>query len=351
MPIVDKSKINRTKIVEILESRLKFQGKVNDAFFKSVDYTQDDYIPIWKKVGYLNRRWINGEDVKRMLSIGEMLLLAKHLRFYLEYSANYMQKINPIPKEAIIKHVNTNEVSGEWHSYPEIQEDQVILYIHGGGHIMGSTNSHRIFTVEIAKKTKRKVFSINYRLAPEEPHPAALEDCISAYKWLLSSGIQSKNIIISGDSAGGYYTLLSLLKLRDEGIDLPIGAICFSPSTDMAQTGESVKKNCYTDIILGDLGYIWWIESHLAGLDPFDPSVSPLYADLKGLPPILIQVSTSEMLFDDSRRFFERAKESGVDITMQTWKETLHVFQNTPELPESQEALEKVREFVEKLFK
>ena len=196
-----------------------------------------------------------------------------------------------------------------------------------------------------------KVLSINYRLAPEEPHPAALNDCVSVYKWLLTSKFQSKNIIISGDSAGGYYTLLTLLKLRDSGTSLPAGAICFSPSTDMAQTGESVKKNCYTDVILGDLGYIWWIESHLAGRDPYDPAVSPLYADLKGLPSILIQVSTSEMLFDDSRRFFKRAKEASVDITMQTWDNTLHVFQQTPELPETQEAMRKVKKFVEKLFK
>ena len=177
-----------------------------------------------------------------------------------------------------------------------------------------------------------------------------MEDCVSVYKWLLSSGIESKNIIISGDSAGGYYTLLTLLKLRDNGITLPAGAVCLSPSTDMAQTGQSVIRNCYTDVILGDLGYIWWIHSHLAGENPYNPSVSPLYANLKGLPPILIQASTSEMLFDDSRRFFERAKEAGVDITMQTWDNTLHVFQNTPELPESNEAMEKIKKFVQSLI-
>ncbi|MFX0000944.1 MAG: alpha/beta hydrolase [Candidatus Hodarchaeota archaeon] len=351
MPIVDILKLNRPEIIEIRKNHLIFQDHVNDAFFKTSNYTRDAYMPIWKKVGKLNRSWLSGEDVKGTLSMEEMLLLTKHLRFYMEYNANYMQKLIPVPKEATIKSIKANDVSCEWHFFPGAKKDRVIMYIHGGGHIMGSTNTHKLFTLNFAKITNTKVLSINYRLAPEIPHPAALDDCVSVYKWLLSSGFESNNIIISGDSAGGYYTLLTLLKLRDEGNKLPLGAICLSPSTDMAQTGESVKKNCYKDIVLGDLGYIWWIEAHLAGMNPLDPSVSPLYADLEGLPPILIQVSTSEMLFDDSRRFFERAKEAGVDITMETWDNTLHVFQQTPELPETQEAMEKIKEFAEKLFK
>lgn len=347
MPMVDKSKLIRPEILEIFEYRQNFRKQVNEAFFKSIDYTEDDYMPIWKKVGKINRRWLTGENVEDTLSMKEMLLLTKHLRFTLEYSVDYMQQLNPISKDAIIEPIKATNVPCEWFFYPGAKEDRVILYIHGGGHIMGSSNTHKLFTLNLAKITNMKVLSINYRLAPEEPHPAALEDCVSVYKWLLSSRIQSKNIIISGDSAGGYYTLLTLLKLRDDGNCLPAGAICLSPSTDMAQTGESVKKNCYTDVILGDLGYIWWIEAHLAGKDPYDPAVSPLYADLKGLPPILIQVSTSEMLFDDSKRLYERAKEVGVDITLQTWDDTLHIFQNT-DLPEVKGAMEKIKIFTER---
>jgi len=349
MPIVDKSKLKRPEILENFEFRQDFRIQVNEAFFKSVVYTEDDYKPIWKKVGELNKRWLNGENVTNMLSIKEKLLLAEHLRFYMEYNADYMEKLFPIPKDAVRKPVKANDEPCEWFFNHGAKEDRVILFIHGGGHIMGSSNSHKLLTFKLARITNMKVLSINYRLAPEEPHPAALEDCISVYKWLLSSEFQSKNIIIAGDSAGGYYTLLTLLKLRDDGISLPAGAICFSPSTDMAQTSESVKKNCHTDIVLGDLGYIWWIESHLAGKDPFDPSISPLYADLKGLPPILLQVSTSEMLFDDSKRFYEMGKKAGVDISMQTWDDTIHVFQNT-DLPEAEEAMEKIKKFTEKLL-
>ena len=347
MSIVDLSKLKRAEILEIAESRQSFRNQVNEAFFKSVSYTDDDYIPIWEKVSVLNQQWLSGEKVKVLLSMKERLLLTEHLRFYMEYSADYLEKLFPIPEDAVRKPVKANNVPCEWFFHIGSKEDQVILYFHGGGHIMGSSNSHKLLTLKLARITNRKVLSINYRLAPEEPHPAALEDCVSVYKWLLSSGYQSKNIIIAGDSAGGYYTLLTLLKLRDARISLPAGAICLCPSTDLALTGESLKKNCSTDIILGDLGYIWWVESNLAGKNPFDPAYSPLYADLKSLPPILLQVSTSEMLFDDSKRFFESAKKAGVDVIMQTWNDTIHVFQNT-DLPEAEEAMEKIKKFTEK---
>jgi len=349
MPIVDKSKLKRSDIIELFEFRQNFRNQVNKAFFKSVSYTEDDYKPIWGKVRELNKRWLNGEEVKKSLPLKEQILLAEHLRFYIEYSADYREEISPNPKDAIREPIKANNVRCEWFFNHDAREDQVILFIHGGGHIMGSSNSHKFLTFRLSRVTKTKVLSINYSLAPEKPHPAALNDCVSVYKWLLASGFQSKNIVIAGDSAGGYYSLLTLLKLRGDGISLPAGAICLSPSTDMAQTGESVKTNCYTDIVLGDLGYIWWIECHLAGKDPFHPSVSPLYADLTGLPSILLQASTSEMLFDDSKRFYEKAKKAGVDILLQTWDNTLHVFQNT-DLPEAEEALEKIIKFTEKVF-
>ena len=350
MPIVDKSKFHRPEIIEIIKTRDRNRDLCLSAFFEETDSDRNVYHPLWKKIDDLNKDWIRGKDTKGILSTEDIFLAVKFLRFYLEFHADNMQKLNPIPRKAIIENVSEEGLSAEWNAYPGSLEDHVMIYIHGGGHIMGSVNTHRLFTLELAKATNLRILSINYSLAPEYPHPAALEDCISIYKWLLSLGFKSNKIIISGDSAGGYYTLLTLLKLRDDGLPLPAGAICFSPSTDMAQTGESVKKNCYTDLILGDLGYIWWINAHIADVDPLDASISPLYADLKGLPPILIQVSTSEMLFDDSRRFFERAREAGVDITLQTWDDTLHVFQNNPQLPETKEALEKVKIFVKKVF-
>ncbi len=351
MPITDISKITRPEIIEFFEIRQNFQSQVNEAFFRSVDYTEDDYYPIWEKVDELNNRWLNGDDVKNMLTMKEKLLLAEHLRFYMEYNADYIEQLFPFSDETIRKPVTANNVPCEWFSYRGTREDRVLLYIHGGGHIMGSSNSHKFLALKLAKITNMKVLSVNYRLAPEEPHPAGLEDCVSAYEWLLSSGFQSNSIIVIGSSAGGYYTLMTLLKLRDSGISLPAGAVCLSPSTDMTITGESIYKNCSIDIILGDLGYVWWVESHLAGRSPSDPKVSPLHADLKNLPPILLQVSTSEMLFNDSTRFYERGKKAGVDISMQTWDDTLHVFHNfLPESIETLEAMEKIKKFTENLL-
>lgn len=233
MPIIDISRITRPEILNILEIRQNFRNQVNVAFFKSTSYTENEFDPIWKKVEELNERWLNGENTKNFLSIKEKLLLAENLRFYMDFSADYMEKLFPFPKDVIRKPVKANKVPCEWFFYIGAKEDRVILYFHGGGHIMGSSNSHKFLTLKLAKITNMKVLSINYRLAPEEPHPAALEDCVSVYKWLLSSEFQAKNVIIAGDSAGGYYTLLTLLKLRDDGIPLPAGAICLSPSTDI----------------------------------------------------------------------------------------------------------------------
>lgn len=350
MTIFDKSKIKRPEILKIIEIREKSFSEVNNVFFGKHETPISDYLSIWDKIAKFNIRWLNGETVKGMLSLEEKRLQVKYLRFYLEYMANKRQQENPIQNNIKVKPVDARSVPAEWQIVPEANQERVMLYFHGGGHMVNSLNTHREFTVRLGQQTNMQVLSLDYRLAPEHPHPAALIDCVTSYKWLLSNGFKSKNILISGDSAGGYYTLLTLLKLRDEGEDLPAGAICYSPSTDLAQTGESVKKNSSLDMVLGDSGYIWWIYAHLDGLDPLSPSVSPLYAELEGLPPILIQASTSEMLFDDSRRFYKRAKDAGVDITLQTWDNTLHVFQMYPNLPETKEAMKKIQKFVSKVM-
>ncbi len=297
-----------------------------------------------------NNRWFNGEEPRNLLTMEEMRFIAKLHRNVVEYRSNFAQKQAPFMKQVRIEPVDVDGVSAEWQTVPAAVEDKVILYFHGGGYIMGSPNFGRIISVRLGLATKMRILSIDYRLAPEHPYPQGLEDCISSYKWLLSTGIHPKNIIISGDSAGGYFTLITLVKLRNEGIPLPAGAIVFSPATDMAKAGESIIKNAPTDPILADLGIYWWVECYLAGADPVSPDVSPLYADLKGLPPLLIQASTSEMLYDDARLFFNRAKKEGVDVTLQTWDATLHVFQYF-DLPESREAFFKTGKFVERLFK
>ncbi|MHA1749495.1 MAG: hypothetical protein ACTSYF_12720, partial [Promethearchaeota archaeon] len=146
MPIVDKSKLKRPEILENFEFRQNINNQVNEAFFNNVVHTKDDYKPIWKKVGELNERWLNGENVTNMLSLKEKLLLTEHLRFYMEYRTDYMEKQFPIPKDAVRKPVKANNVPCEWFFHVGAKEDRVILFFHGGGHIMGSSNSHKLLT-------------------------------------------------------------------------------------------------------------------------------------------------------------------------------------------------------------
>jgi acetyl esterase/lipase len=346
--ILDKSKI-RPDILKILDNSQKLRTDAITKFFSIKENQKFDFTILWNKVMDGNTKWLNGEDVKGYLTKEEMHFLARQHRYNVDFISNQTQKMNPISKDVKIEQINANGVPAEWQVVPGAIKDQVLLYFHGGGHIMGSPNNQRLLTVRLGYETKLHLLSVDYCLAPEYPYPAPVEDCVNAYIWLLNSGIKPKNIIISGDSAGGYYTLITLVWLKNKGIPLPAGGICFSPSTDMAQTGESRNKNSSTDVVLADLGYYWWIEAYLAGANPFDPKVSPLYADLKDLPPILLQVSSSEMLFDDSRRFYERAKETGIDITFQSFDDTVHVFQSW-NLPESKDAINKVAQFVTKLL-
>ncbi|MFX0081805.1 MAG: alpha/beta hydrolase [Candidatus Hodarchaeota archaeon] len=350
MPIFDISKIQRPEILKALQLRDKLRDQATTEFFNDEKNQVINFPSLWEKVTEGNIRWFNDEDTQGLLSMEEMLFIAKQHRFVVEYRSNYHQKHASFMKEVNIELVDANGVPAEWEIFPEVAEDKVILYFHGGGYIMGSPNFTRLISVRLGMTTKICVLSIDYRLAPEHPYPKGLEDCITSYKWLLSKGLDPKNIIISGDSGGGYYTLMTLITLRNRGLPLPAGAIVFSPATDLAMTSDSFKTNSSTDPILADLGIYWWVECYLAGANPFSPEVSPLYADLKILPPILIQASTSEMLFDDARKFFEKAKNAGVEATLQTWDDTLHEFQ-IYDLPESEEAFSKAREFVEKLLK
>lgn len=351
MSILDKSRI-RPDILNVMEDIEKIQTRATTEFFQMEENQGVDFPALWKKVMAGNARSLKGEEIRGdSLSQEEQLFLAKLHRFSFEYRANYLQQhVFPIPEEVKCEQVDAGGVSAEWQAVPGAIEDRVLLYFHGGGYIMGSPNTHRLLTLQLGKATKMRVLSVDYRLAPEEPYPAGLEDCTAVYNWLLSDDYKSENIIIAGDSAGGYFALMTLARLKNDGSSLPAAAVGLSPATDLASTSESFIKNAPVDPVLAPLGVWWWPEVYLAGANPSDPLVSPVYADLIGLPPILIQVSTSEMLFNDATRFAERAKAADVDITLQTWDNTLHVFQEFG-LPESGEAIAKIGEFVQKQLK
>ncbi|MHA2224340.1 MAG: alpha/beta hydrolase [Candidatus Hodarchaeales archaeon] len=297
-----------------------------------------------------NVRSLQGENMEGYLSKDEQLFLAKFHRFIVEFMASYQQKhISTIPENVKIEQLDADGVPVEWLIVPEAREDKLMLYLHGGGYILGSPNYRRLLTLSLGKATNLKVLNVDYRLAPEHPYPAGLEDCVTAYNWLLSQGFKSKNIVIVGDSAGGYFTIITLVRLRDREISLPAGAVCLSPATSLENTSESYSKNAPSDPVLADLGVFWWPEAYLDGKNPRDPLISPCYADLTGLPPILVQVSSSEMLYDDSTQFAGIAKKAGLDVTLQVWNNTLHVF-HAFGLPESQEAIAKIKLFVDNLL-
>ncbi|MCX6007928.1 MAG: alpha/beta hydrolase, partial [Chloroflexi bacterium] len=207
-------------------------------------------------------------------------------------------------------------VPAEWLIPPGISIDRVVLYLHGGSYVAGSINSHRSMVANIAVACKARVLIIDYRLAPEHPHPAAVEDAMATYKWLISSHVDPSHLAIAGDSAGGGLAIALMVSLRDGNVPLPAACVCLSPWTDLAFTGESWKSKAAVDLIIHAHKEREFARMYLGGIEPQSPLASPLYADLKGLPPLLVQVGTYEVLLSDSRGLVGRAQQAGVNAVI-----------------------------------
>lgn len=222
-----------------------------------------------------------------------------------------------------------------------------ILYFHGGAYIAMSPRTHRSVTSRLAVRSNTSLFALDYRLAPEYPFPAALEDALAAYRALIAAGIEPTRLVLAGDSAGGGLALALLVALRDRHEPLPAAALLFSPWTDLAATGDSIVVNDASDALL----FGSWIAPearHYLGETPAtNPLASPFYAELNGLPPLFIQVSDSEVLLDDLRRVFENAKKVGVEATLQIWRGVPHGWQIfAPVLPEARAALREASAYI-----
>jgi acetyl esterase/lipase len=250
-----------------------------------------------------------------------------------------------LPANVRCQPVSANGVAAEWIEAPGADRG-VMLYLHGGAYALGSIDTHREIVARLARATKLRGLAIDYRLAPEHPFPAALEDATAAYGWLLDNGYTPSRVVIAGDSAGGGLALATLVALRDAGQPLPAGAVCISPWTDLALTGASIQGKAAVDPILDPESSERYARSYAGEHERTSPLVSPLYAELTGLPPLLIQVGTDEILLDDARRCAEKAREAGVDVTLEIWKEMFHVFQMVRFLPEAKEAVRHIAEFV-----
>jgi acetyl esterase/lipase len=258
-----------------------------------------------------------------------------------------------IPNDVKIEKVDVGGVPALWISTPEAVEEHVVLYLHGGGYVQGSINTHKEFGSRISRVSSSRVLLLDYRLAPENSYPAALEDAVAAYKWLIDSqGIEPKNIIIGGESAGGGLTLATLLKLRDTGITLPTAAVILSPWADLLMTGDSMRTKAKVDPLANASDLLFLASLYIGEDDPKNPYISPLYADLKGLPPMLIQVGGAEILLNDATRIAENAKLAGIDVILDVWEDMIHMFQMFALWgPEGQEATEKIGEFIQKHLK
>ena len=242
--------------------------------------------------------------------------------------------------------ITVNGVPAEWIVPAGLTSERSILFIHGGTFFAGSIASHRPLAANIAVEAGTRALIIDYRLSPEHPYPAGLEDVIAAYQWLREK-VPAKEIALASDSAGGALTMGLLLALRDGSEALPACAVCLSPATDLTLGGETWQTNRKRDIMLEYWKMVKGLEIYLCDTDPRNPLASPFHANLKGLPPMLMQVGSEEMLLSDSTRFAEKARKAGVDVTVEVWERMQHEWQFAKGyLPEADRAIRRIGNFI-----
>lgn len=260
------------------------------------------------------------------------------------------ERTKSIPEDVRIEKFKIGRIPAEWISILGANEDQVYFHLFGGGYIMGTLESRRWIPYHISRVTNLRCLNIEYRLAPEFPFPAALEDAIESYRWLISENFDPKKIIIGGESAGGGLTIAILLKLRELKLPLPAGAVLMSPWADLTGSGKSIITNQKFEPLIKD-GIENMAKSYAQKESLNNPLISPIFADLKGLPPFLIQAGGIEALVDDSITLANRAKEAGVEVTLEVYDNMTHVFQNFgDELSESRKAFDSVKVFIQKIM-
>ncbi len=260
----------------------------------------------------------------------------EELRTGFEMLGNYL----PMEADATVEPLTVAERPAEWVRAPDADAGRAVLYVHGGGYVIGSLNTHRRLAYDISKASGCSVLLLDYRLAPEHPFPAAVDDAAAGYSWLLDQGFQPGQVAVAGDSAGGGLTVATLLGARDKGLPMPSCGWCISPWTDMEGTGESMTSKADEDPMVKFDGLTKLAGLYLNGADPKSPLAAPLYADLKGLPPLMIQVGTAEVLLDDARRLKAKAEAAGVEVTYEEADRMIHVWHLfAPMLSEGREAI------------
>jgi epsilon-lactone hydrolase len=262
--------------------------------------------------------------------------------------ARYASLIPPPPPGTEVTAVAAGGVKAERVTTPRSRPDRTILHLHGGAYLFGFPALFRDFTWRIADAARAQVLCIDYRLAPEHPFPAALDDAITAYRWLLAEGAEVRHMAFIGDSSGGGLALSSLMRLRDQGSPLPVAAVLLSPWTDLALTGQSLAEHGPSDPMIPVELMPAAVKLYLAGADPRSPDASALYGDPARLPPTLIQVGSDEALRDDAVRMAERLKAAGCEVEIELWPRMFHVWQMFARIvPEGRAAIARIGAFLQ----
>ena len=243
--------------------------------------------------------------------------------------------------------IRAGSVSAEWFSQPSSDPDRVVLYFHGGGYSTGSINSHRDFLARLCIASGMRVLAADYRLAPEHPFPAPLEDSLAVYRWLIEEqGIHPDRIVMGGESAGAGLTLATLVSVRDDELPLPAGAVLISGWFDLDSRSTSMQFNRHYDFVTR-LGIRAMAKRYAPPSEHSNPLVSPVHAEMRGLPPLLIQVGAAETLLDDSLRVTESARRQGVEVKLEVWPDMIHAWHVfAPMLEEGRQAIDRIGEFV-----
>lgn len=252
-----------------------------------------------------------------------------------------------VAADIAVESINITGRHAEWVRAPGVDDARVLLYLHGGGYVMGSPNTHRALAGELSRAAAAAVLLPDYRLAPEAPFPAAVDDAVAVYAWLLAQGHQPSHLAIAGDSAGGGLTVATLIALRDKAVPQPRCAVCLSPWSDLNCSNASYQTRAAADPMITTADITMMAAAYLKGADPKSPLASPNRADLSGLPPLLIHVGRDELLLDDAVVLHEAARSAGVTSTLEIWDDMIHVWHAFhPMLPEGRQGIARIGEYL-----
>ncbi|WP_431278662.1 alpha/beta hydrolase [Leifsonia poae] len=255
--------------------------------------------------------------------------------------------VHPVPDDVAVTEIGAGGVPGYWLSPPGSDASRVLLFLHGGGYEFGSVRSDGELAARIGREAGMRVLFLEYRLAPEHPFPAAVDDVLAAWRWLrVELGLGAGSLAVAGDSAGGGLSVALLVATRDAGDALPAAAVLMSPTVDLTSSGASMTERVDVDPISTPALLSGLASDYLAGADPKNPLASPLYASLSGLPPLLVQVGTSDLLLSDAERLAAAATDAGVDVTLEVGEGLPHVYQLLLGTPEAAEATERIGSFL-----